>query len=62
MKTEIYRDNLTLDEVNKIIFLSLKLDNYNTPSEMIEEKIDNLGRKIIYNKFKILDQLYHNYK
>ena len=62
MKTDVYRDNLTLDEVNKIIYLSLKLDNYQIPSEFTEEKNDNLGRKIIYNKFKILDQLYYNNK
>ena len=55
MKTDTYRDNLTLDEVKKIINLSLKLDNYQTPSNLTEEKNDSLGRKIIYNKYKVLD-------
>jgi len=60
MKSETYRCNLSLDEVKKIINLSLKLKNYETPSEFLEEKNDNLGRKIIYNKYKVLDQLYHD--
>lgn len=60
MKTDTYRDNLSLDEVNKIIKLSLKLDNYQTPSEFNEEKNDNLGRKIIYNKYKVLDKIYYD--
>ena len=60
MKTETYRDNLTLDEVNKIIKLSLKLDNYQTPPKFTEEKNDELGRKIIYNKYKVLDQIYYD--
>lgn len=62
MRTDVYRDNLTLDEVKKIINLSLKLDNYNTPSELMEEKIDNLGRKIICNKYKVLDKIYDDNK
>ena len=60
MKTDVYRDNLTLDEVKKIINLSLKLNNYQTPSEFTEEKNDNLGRKIVYNKYKVLDKIYYN--
>jgi hypothetical protein len=62
MKSDEYRGNLTLDEVNKIIYLSNKLDNYQTPGELLEEKIDKLGRKIIYNKYKVLDLLYNKYK
>ena len=60
MRTDIYRDNLTLDEVKKIINLSIKLNDYKTPSEFIEEKNDNLGRKIINNKYKVLDKLYYD--
>ena len=60
MKTDTYRGNLTLEEVKKIINLSLKLNNYQTPSEFTEEKNDSLGRKIIYNKYKVLDKIYHN--
>ena len=38
-------------ELNKIIYLSKILSKFNTPSEYTEEKIDNLGRKIINNKY-----------
>lgn len=62
MNTDTYRGNLTLDEVKKIIHLSLKLNDYKTPSEFIEDKNDNLGRKIIYNKYKVLDKLYNDNK
>jgi hypothetical protein len=62
MITEEYRGNITLDEVKKIIYLSDKLDNYMTPSHLLEEKNDSLNRKIINNKYKILDYLYHNIK
>jgi len=61
MKSDEYRGNLTLDEVKKIIYLSKKLDNYQTPSELLEEKTDNLGRKIVYNKYKVLDLLYKKF-
>jgi hypothetical protein len=50
MGTEKYRGNITLGEVNKIIKLSQKLKDYKIPSEFNEEKNDELGRKIIYNK------------
>ncbi len=33
MKTEEYRGNLTLEELNKIIYLSKKMSNYTTPPE-----------------------------
>lgn len=59
MKSDDYRGNLTIDEVTKIIYLSKKLSDYRTPHEYIEEKNDNLGRKIIYNKYKVLDHMYH---
>jgi hypothetical protein len=61
MGSEQYRGNLTLDEVNKIILLSLKLKEYKTPSEYTEDKNDELGRKIIYNKYKVLDKIYFNH-
>lgn len=59
MNTTELRGNLTLDEVKKIIFLSDKLKSYITPSELLEEKNDKFGRKIINNKYKILDYIYH---
>jgi hypothetical protein len=59
MKTNDFRGNLTLDEVKKIVYLSEKLKEYKTPSHFYEEKIDKLGRKIIYNKYKVLDNMYN---
>jgi len=35
-----------------------KLDNYLVPSEFTDEKIDKFGRRIIYNKYKVLDYMY----
>lgn len=61
MGSEKYRGNLTLDEVNKIIKLSLKMKEYKTPSEFLEDINDELGRKIIYNKYKVLDKIYFNH-
>lgn len=55
MKSEELRGNITLDEVKKIIKLSLKIDNYLTPNIFNTEKKDKYDRRIIYNKFKILD-------
>lgn len=53
--------HITMDEFNKIIFLSDKMDNYTVPNEYYEDKIDKYNRKIIYNKYKILNLLYHKY-
>lgn len=39
MKTDTYRDNLTLDEVKKIISLSLKLNIYQTPQNLQKKKM-----------------------
>jgi hypothetical protein len=61
MKSEEFRGNLTLDEVKKIISLSKILTDYKTPDELLKEKNDNLGRKIIYNKYKVLDWVYNKY-
>lgn len=62
MKSDEYRGNLTLEEVSKIIYLSKKLTNYMTPSEYTEEKTDHLGRKIVYNKYKVLDHMFNKFK
>jgi len=62
MKSEEYRGNLTYDEVKKIIYLSTKMGIYQTPNELLEEKNDEFGRKIIYNKYKVLDYTYNKYK
>ena len=60
MKSEDHRGNLTLDELNKIIFLSNKLDTYDVNSNNVNlnEELDSLGRKIIKNKYRILDSVY----
>jgi hypothetical protein len=59
MKSDDYRGNLSLDEVNKIINISKKVSNYNVPSELLVEKLDNIGRKIVNNKYKVLDWVYY---
>ena len=60
----IYANNirypLTLYEFNKILKLSEKLDNYNVPTKFNEELKDALGRKIINNRFKVLDSVYNS--
>ncbi len=61
MKSDEYRGNISLDEVNKIIFLSKILLNYQTPAEYNEEKTDYLGRKIVQNKYKVLDHMFDKY-
>jgi hypothetical protein len=59
MKSDEYRGNITLDEVLKIIKLSTILTDYITPSEFLNDKNDEYGRKIIYNKYKVLDYIYN---
>lgn len=61
MKSDEFRGNLTIDEVKKIISLSKVMIEYRTPGELLEEKNDNFGRKIIYNKYKVLDWVYDKY-
>ena len=60
MKSEELRGNLTLDEVKKIIYLSKKLTDYKTPEIFNEEIKDKYDRRIIYNKYKVLDYMYAN--
>ena len=62
MKSEELRGNLTLDEVQKIIHLSKILNNYKIPSIFLDEKKDSYNRKIIYNKYRVLDYMYANNK
>ncbi len=58
MKSDEYRGNLTLDEVNKIIHLSKLLDTYKTPERFYKEEYDKFGRRVIFNKYKVLDYMY----
>jgi hypothetical protein len=62
MKSEEYRGNITLDEIKKIIYLSNVLTSYDTPNKFSKDETDYLGRKIIYNKYKVLDIMYHENK
>jgi hypothetical protein len=59
MNTHDCRGSLSLDEVNKIIKLSNVLPNFDVPSEYNEEKKDNIGRTIVWNKYKLLDRLFY---
>lgn len=61
MKTEDLRGSITLDEVNKIIMLSRKLDIYETPGKYLLDTYDKHGRKIIYSKYRILIDLFNYY-
>ena len=53
-----YRGNLTLEEFNKILYLAGKLDNYSLQPKYNDEEKDELGRNIIKNKYRILEQIY----
>jgi len=61
MNSDTYRGNLSLDEVKKIIFLSTKLDNYKPNIDWTEQKLDKLGRLIIKNKYRDLDEKFNEY-
>lgn len=58
MRTSNYRGNLTLDEVQKIIKLSDKLEKFEVDVELNKEENDELGRKILKTKYRILDKVY----
>lgn len=56
------RGNLSMDEFNKIKFLSEKLEKYGIPEELQNEDKDNLGRLIIKNKYRILEYMFNKFK
>lgn len=59
MLTKTVRTNLTLNEFNKIIKLSEVLkEPYKPDDKWSEEEKDEHGRKIIKNKYRILDNVY----
>jgi hypothetical protein len=62
MFTDNARGNITLDEFNKIKFLSKKLEKYELPDEYLNDEKDNIGRTIIKNKYRILNEFYNKYK
>lgn len=56
------RGNLSMDEFNKIKFLSEKLEKYGIPEELQNEDKDNLGRLVIKNKYRILEYMFNKFK
>lgn len=56
------RTNLYLDDVKKIIELSNKLDNYIVNPEFTKEEKDELGRDIVKNRFRVLNEVYKSSK
>ena len=63
-QSDQHRGCICLDEVDKIIKLSIKLHEIGkdtkTPEECAGEKLDETGRRIIYNKIRVLDYVYKN--
>ena len=60
MITDEYRGSIYLNEVTKIIEISNKIDfPFNAKKEWIDDEKDEFSRKVIKNKYKILDLAYH---
>jgi hypothetical protein len=60
MITDEYRGSIYLDEVKKIIDISNKMDfPFNAKKEWLDEETDEFSRKVIKNKYKILNLAYH---
>jgi len=59
-----YRGNITLDEVKKIVELSKSLENFGLQERWIEEEKDSLDRRVVKNKYKVLEYAWreHNNK
>ena len=55
MRSEEHRGNITLDEIKKIIELSKSIENFDVKKEWIEDEKDSLNRRVIKNKYKVLD-------
>jgi hypothetical protein len=60
MWTDNYRGNITLDEFNKIKYLSKKLTDYTAPENLLEDTYDHIHRLIIKNKYRILNTVYNS--
>ena len=61
MKSNELRGNISLDEVQKIIYLSKIMDDYKLSGEYMLNERDEHGRKIIHTKYKILNKYYKKY-
>lgn len=59
-KTNIYKDDFSLDELNKIIKLSNK-GIMSIDMELFKQEKDELDRKIIKSKFRILTMMFKKY-
>ena len=62
MRTDTYRDSISLEEFHKIIVLSKKLKSYDLPDDYMNDEKDELDRLIIKNKHKILHEFFEKYK
>ena len=62
--TNELRGNISLDEINKIIFLSNNLNDFilSDDNELVKHKKNNNNINIIKNKFRILETVYNIYK
>lgn len=58
--TDDFYCDITLNEIKKIIEISKKLDNWTTSEDMLKDEKDDLGRKIVKNKYRILEKYYSN--
>jgi len=62
MVTDTIRGSLTLEEVEKILYLSKELTDYTTQEDIEREEKDEIGRIIIKNKYRILEMAYQHHK
>ena len=62
MNTDIVRGNISLDEVKKITELSNSLDNFIPKEGWVSDEKDSFGRRVIKNKYRILEYAWQEYK
>lgn len=62
MNTELIRGNITLDEVKKITELSNLMDTFIPKTDWMSEEKDDYGRRIIKNKYRVLEYAWKEYK
>ena len=53
--------NISLKEVEDIIYLSNKLEGYKPDKDLLKDEFDNFNRKIIKNKYRILNRTMQKY-
>lgn len=62
MNTEKLRGNISRDELDKIIYLSKKLETFTVDNELVKDEKDDFNRTIIKNKYRILEYVYNSNK